>query len=337
MTKAARVRDSELAQLDEAGGLSGLAPMPRPSAASLPAPAPGGASTPSRARCERMRQRYVEVRQRASGPAERRGRAGPGPHQDHSRLRAAWAPDAAHRVLRPILDARVDTTPDAVSPTLVVLRETFASRIGPAEEQARDRLDEERNKTADRRRWSRSRRTCAGARSRAANSCTPSSTSWKSASARSWIRATRSGSSSHDDRQHLGASLPPRPSRLLSATIRALRERLLRDLRDEAERRYRLSVSIARRGWTRRHDGDGSAWRRGWTSGCGQQAPRTTRRAGDAGAAYCRRPIKEAAATLLNRLVLLRHLEAMGLSRPAVVTGGWNSKGYGSCAISRLA
>jgi hypothetical protein len=31
--------------------------------------------------------------------------------------------------------------------------------------------------------------------------------------------------------------------------------------------------------------------------------------------------IKEAAATLLNRLVLLRHLEAMGLSRPAVVIG----------------
>jgi hypothetical protein len=38
--------------------------------------------------------------------------------------------------------------------------------------------------------------------------------------------------------------------------------------------------------------------------------------------------IKEAAATLLNRLVLLRHLEAMGLSRPAIVTGGWNSLGY---------
>ncbi|HCF59314.1 MAG TPA: BREX-6 system adenine-specific DNA-methyltransferase PglX, partial [Myxococcales bacterium] len=38
--------------------------------------------------------------------------------------------------------------------------------------------------------------------------------------------------------------------------------------------------------------------------------------------------VKEASATLLNRLVLLRHLEALGLSKPAVVTGGWNSKAY---------
>ena len=37
---------------------------------------------------------------------------------------------------------------------------------------------------------------------------------------------------------------------------------------------------------------------------------------------------KEAAATLVNRLVLLRHLEALGLSKPVVVTGGWSSKGY---------
>ena len=37
---------------------------------------------------------------------------------------------------------------------------------------------------------------------------------------------------------------------------------------------------------------------------------------------------KEAAATLPNRLVLLRHLEALGLCRPPIVTGGWNSKGY---------
>ncbi len=36
----------------------------------------------------------------------------------------------------------------------------------------------------------------------------------------------------------------------------------------------------------------------------------------------------EAAATLVNRLVLLRHLEALGLSKPVVVTGGWSSKGY---------
>ena len=38
--------------------------------------------------------------------------------------------------------------------------------------------------------------------------------------------------------------------------------------------------------------------------------------------------MKEAAATLVNRLVLLRHLEALGLSTPAIVTGGWSSRAY---------
>jgi len=38
--------------------------------------------------------------------------------------------------------------------------------------------------------------------------------------------------------------------------------------------------------------------------------------------------VRQAAYTLLNRLVLLRILEASGLRRPFVVTGGWNSPGY---------
>lgn len=37
---------------------------------------------------------------------------------------------------------------------------------------------------------------------------------------------------------------------------------------------------------------------------------------------------KQAAYTLLNRLVFLRLLEAAGLRKPLVVTGGWDSKGY---------
>lgn len=38
--------------------------------------------------------------------------------------------------------------------------------------------------------------------------------------------------------------------------------------------------------------------------------------------------LKLAAATFLNRLVVLRQLEAQGLTRVKVVTGGWNSPGY---------
>lgn len=38
--------------------------------------------------------------------------------------------------------------------------------------------------------------------------------------------------------------------------------------------------------------------------------------------------IQLAGATLLNRLVVIKHLEAQGVIKPAVVTGGWNSPGY---------
>ena len=38
--------------------------------------------------------------------------------------------------------------------------------------------------------------------------------------------------------------------------------------------------------------------------------------------------IKLAGATMLNRLVVIMQLEAQGMSRPAVVTGGWDSPGY---------
>jgi hypothetical protein len=44
------------------------------------------------------------------------------------------------------------------------------------------------------------------------------------------------------------ATLTPDAKQVLQTTIRSLRERLLRDIRDEAERRYRLSVPLARAG-----------------------------------------------------------------------------------------
>ncbi len=122
--------------------------------------------------------------------------------------------------------------------------------------------------------------------------------------------------------------LTPEAKQALSATIRALREPLLRDLGDEAERRYRLSVSIAQSGLAeapRRRRQRLEAWldERVRSSGANNDKERHAARE-----RFLSQAIKEAAATLLNRLVLLRHLEAMGLSRPAIVTGGWNSLGY---------
>jgi hypothetical protein len=57
--------------------------------------------------------------------------------------------DQAHRVLRPIAEIMVDTTPEAISPTLVEVRDGFASRIQHSEELANDRLDEELSKKTD--------------------------------------------------------------------------------------------------------------------------------------------------------------------------------------------
>ncbi|HZH18362.1 MAG TPA: BREX-6 system adenine-specific DNA-methyltransferase PglX [Archangium sp.] len=121
------------------------------------------------------------------------------------------------------------------------------------------------------------------------------------------------------------ARLTPDSKAALRKTIRSLRDVLLRDLRGYAEQRYLLNVpfkdakprlSQAMRERRRRLDSalDERAAEEGGSV--------------EARARAMENAIKEAGATLLNRLVLIRHLEAVGLSRPAVVTGGWKSKGY---------
>lgn len=124
--------------------------------------------------------------------------------------------------------------------------------------------------------------------------------------------------------------------KLLAETIRGtqqdpekgLRARLLRAIRDEADRRYRLSVPMAQAGLD-----EGYAKRRGRIESYLDERTRASKAKTKAEQQAVRDRLlrqaeKEAAATLLNRLVLLRHLEAAGLSKPAVVTGGWNSRGY---------
>jgi uncharacterized protein (DUF2267 family) len=50
------------------------------------------------------------------------------------------------------------------------------------------------------------------------------------------------------------ATLTPEAKQLLSTTIRALRERLLRDIRDEAERQYHLKIeSLSQAGLDEAH------------------------------------------------------------------------------------
>ncbi|MBN2191667.1 MAG: BREX-6 system adenine-specific DNA-methyltransferase PglX [Polyangiaceae bacterium] len=124
------------------------------------------------------------------------------------------------------------------------------------------------------------------------------------------------------------ATLTPEAKQLLSATIRGLRERLLRDLHDEAERRYHLSVPLGQAGLD-----EALGRRRARLDAWLDERVRASKARNDKERKAARerllgQAVKEAGATLINRLVLLRHLEAMGLARPEIVTGGWASKGY---------
>jgi hypothetical protein len=125
-------------------------------------------------------------------------------------------------------------------------------------------------------------------------------------------------------------AMTPEAKRALSSTIRALRQRLLDDLRIATESAYRLSV--------RPHD-----------AGL-DEAARTKRKRLDswldeqlraqAAGGRCRERVEflreaeqQAAYTLLNRLVILRLMEEPGpsdqpLRKPALIKGGWNSRAY---------
>lgn len=112
--------------------------------------------------------------------------------------------------------------------------------------------------------------------------------------------------------------------RALATTIRGLRAHLLEALRAETERVYRLSV--------RARDAklsEAAAARRARLEGwCREQVraqgkTKTVRTEAD----LLREVEKQAGYTLLNRLILLRLLEAMG-HRPPIVTGARDSQGY---------
>lgn len=130
--------------------------------------------------------------------------------------------------------------------------------------------------------------------------------------------------------------LTPEAKKLLADTIRGtaqdpekgLRARILRGLRDEADRTYRLAVPLEQANLE-----EAPRKRRARIEAHIDERARAQKPKGDKELKATKerlyaQALKEAAATLLNRLVLLRQLEAHGLSRPQVLTGGWNSKGY---------
>lgn len=139
---AARVRDHELAQLRSVEELAGLETDAELITSHLAADRPWRDSGPLAPAIGRLRARYVEVRRALLNGQSADAEAAKGRlklRPDFARLDA----DQAYRVLRPISDLLVDTTPEAVSPTLLEIRDRFASRIHAAEALANDRLDEE--------------------------------------------------------------------------------------------------------------------------------------------------------------------------------------------------
>ena len=118
----------------------------------------------------------------------------------------------------------------------------------------------------------------------------------------------------------------------LAATIRSLRTRLLADLHDATESAYRLALPARDAGLdeaARARRGRLAAWLDEQVRAQGSAGAKGDRTAAD----FRREAEKQAAYTLLNRLVLLRLMEAPGpsgapLREIPVVTGGWESHGY---------
>ena len=120
--------------------------------------------------------------------------------------------------------------------------------------------------------------------------------------------------------------------RALSTTIRALRAHLLEDLHAASETAYRLAVRAQEAGLAeaakakRARLDEWIAEQHRAQAGSKTQGLRTD-------ADFRREAEEQAAYTLLNRLVILRLMEAPGpsgvpLRAPAVVTGGWESRAY---------
>lgn len=126
--------------------------------------------------------------------------------------------------------------------------------------------------------------------------------------------------------------MSPEAKRALSTTIRDLRARLLGELHDATEEAYRFSVRAQDAGLEeakRRRRGRFEAWIAEQLNAQGASKGKSARTADD----FRREAEKQAAYTLVNRLVLLRLMEEPGpagapLREPAVVKGGWESKGY---------
>ena len=130
--------------------------------------------------------------------------------------------------------------------------------------------------------------------------------------------------------------LTPDSKKQLSQTIRSLRSRLLTDLHNAAESTYRLSIDKLDKAGLAEEPREKRRRLETWldeqvraeVAPLGLSGSKLDKAKAEIRSRSLHSAIKLAAATLLNRLIVLRQMEALGLRRNKVVTGGWSSPAY---------
>ncbi|WP_199341913.1 BREX-6 system adenine-specific DNA-methyltransferase PglX [Nostoc punctiforme] len=122
--------------------------------------------------------------------------------------------------------------------------------------------------------------------------------------------------------------LSPEAKTQLSNTIRTLRERLLTDLHNAVDSTYRLSISATQAKLPEEEHQKRKRleeWLKEQARSEGKGNKETEKQRQER---YLHTAVKLAAATLLNRLIVIKQMEAQGQIKPKVVTGGWQSPAY---------
>jgi hypothetical protein len=122
--------------------------------------------------------------------------------------------------------------------------------------------------------------------------------------------------------------LTPEAKSKLSNTIRTLRERLPIDFHNAIDSAYRLSVALNKAGLSEELHIKRQRLEQWLDEQSRSETKAKKEKKDEVRQRYLKTAEKLAAATLLNRLIVIKQMEAHGLIKPAVVTGGWQSPGY---------
>jgi hypothetical protein len=122
--------------------------------------------------------------------------------------------------------------------------------------------------------------------------------------------------------------LTPEAKSKLSNTIRILRERLLIDFHNAIDSAYRLSIPLNKAGLSEELRIKRQRLEQWLDEQSRSETNAKREKKDEVRQRYLKTAEKLAAATLLNRLIVIKQMEANDLIKPVVLTGGWQSPGY---------